>query len=221
MDAPLTDTVRHLDDAATGTVGSVLGRSAVMECRIAGGSVDNSALILSQVQNGLMREWPYPDTTQVVCANVVLDEQGRLLLVRESKASALGRWSLPAGRLHVGESIRQGAAREAFEETGLTVDVGPLLGIYHCPSTLEGGSAIIFVFRSAVTGGEIRASREHPEVAFVSRTRVDELLGESLVRGQHVRAAIDAVDAGNELPMHLITQVAASPRPRGKQAGEP
>ena len=168
-----------------------------------------------------MREWPYPDTTQVVCANVVLDEQGRLLLVRESKASALGRWSLPAGRLHVGESIRQGAAREAFEETGLTVDVGPLLGIYHCPSTLEGGSAIIFVFRSAVTGGEIRASREHPEVAFVSRTRVDELLGESLVRGQHVRAAIDAVDAGNELPMHLITQVAASPRPRGKQAGEP
>jgi ADP-ribose pyrophosphatase YjhB (NUDIX family) len=163
-----------------------------------------------------MPESPCPDTTQVVCANVVRDEQGRLLLVRESKASALGRWSLPAGRLQVGESIREGAAREAFEETGLTVDVGPLLGIYHCPSTLEGGSAIIFVFRSAVTGGEIRASREHPEAVFVSRTRVDELLGESLVRGQHVRAAIDVADAGTELPTHLISQVAASPRPRVK-----
>lgn len=167
----------------------------------------------------VMPESSYPDTTQVVCATVVFDEQQALLLVRESKASALGRWSLPAGRLHRGESIREGAARETLEETGLTVEVGPLLGIYHCPSTLEGGSAIVFVFRSTVVGGEIRTSPEHPEVTFVPRSRVNELLGDSLVRGQHVGAAIAAADAGTELPTDLITQVAASPRPRGPSLG--
>jgi 8-oxo-dGTP diphosphatase len=163
----------------------------------------------------------YPGTTQVVCANIVFDEQGSLLLVRESKASTLGRWSLPAGRLERGESMRDGAAREAFEETGLTVEVGPLLRIYHCPSTLEGGSAIIFVFRSTVVGGEIRTSLEHLEVAFVPRSRVDELLRDALVRGQHVEDALAAADAGTELPRDLITQVGASPMPRVVHVGGP
>lgn len=96
-----------------------------------------------------MSEQSQLQAPQIVCANLVLDQQG-LLLVRESKPSAYGRWSLPAGRLEVGESLQDGAAREAHEETGLTVDVGPLIGIYHCPSTLEGGAAINFVFRSTV-----------------------------------------------------------------------
>jgi 8-oxo-dGTP diphosphatase len=162
----------------------------------------------------VMAESPYPDTTQVVCANVVFDENEALLLVRESKASAFGRWSLPAGRLNRGESIRDGAAREALEETGLTLDVGPLLGIYHCPSTLEGGSAITFVFRSTVVGGEIRTSPQHPEVAFVPRSRVDDFIAASLVRGQHVGLALAAADAGTELPAGLIIEVAASPAPK-------
>ena len=160
-----------------------------------------------------MPEAPDPDTAQVVCANIVFGDGGALLLVRESKASALGRWSLPAGRLQVGESLREGAAREAFEETGLTVDVGPLLGIYHCPSTLEGGAAVVFVFRSAVIGGAIRSSSEHPEVAFVPRVVVDELLRNALIRGQHVRPALAAADAGTELPPDLVVEVAASPTP--------
>ncbi|MEZ5372867.1 MAG: NUDIX hydrolase [Microthrixaceae bacterium] len=154
----------------------------------------------------------HPGTTQVVCSNIVLNEQG-LLLVREAKPSALGRWSLPAGRLETGESLREGAAREALEETGLTVDVGPLLGIYHCPSTLEGGSAINFVFRSTVLGGEIRTTAKHPEVAFVSRAAVDLLVAQHQIRGQHVRHALAAADAGQDLPAGLVVGVEASPLP--------
>ena len=71
-----------------------------------------------------------------MCANVIRDEAGRGLLVRESKPEALGRWSLPAGRAEVGESLREAAAREALEETGLVVEVGRLIGIYHSPITL-------------------------------------------------------------------------------------
>ena len=164
-----------------------------------------------------MGDEPYPDTTQVVCASIVLDDTGAVLLVRESKASALGRWSLPAGRLQVGESLREGAAREALEETGLTLEVGPLLGIYHCPSTLEGGSAVVFVFRSTVVGGDVRASPEHPEVAFVPRVVVDELMRDSQIRGQHVRPALAAADAGRELPADVVVEVGASPKPGIRQ----
>lgn len=156
---------------------------------------------------------PAPVAPAVVCANVVLNEAGALLLVRESKASALGRWSLPAGRLEAGESLRHAAGREALEETGLTVAVGPLLGIYHCPATLEGGAAVVFAFRSEVTGGELTPSPEHPDVEFVSRARVDELMRSHLIRGQHVGLALAAADSGAELPADLVVQVSASPTP--------
>jgi len=101
-------------------------------------------------------------TTEVVCANLIRDQSGSVCLVRESKPQALGRWSLPAGRAEVGESLREAAAREALEETGLVVDIGRLIGIYHSPKTLEGGSAVSFVFESTVVGGEFTTSVEHP-----------------------------------------------------------
>ena len=154
----------------------------------------------------------YPNTAQVVCANIVLRDD-HLLLVRESKRAALGRWSLPAGRLEVGESLREGAAREALEETGLRVEVGALLGIYHCPTSLEGGAAVHFVFRSEVCSGQLRTTAQQPEVTFVSRLEVDDLLDKNLIRGQHVRLALQAADAGTALPVDLVAEVGPSPPP--------
>jgi ADP-ribose pyrophosphatase YjhB (NUDIX family) len=158
-----------------------------------------------------MDDRPEIPTTHVVCANLIIDDRG-LLLVRESKPSALGRWSLPAGRLEPGESLADGAAREAFEETGLVVEVGPLVGIYHSPVTLEGGAAISFVFRSAISGGELRRSPEHSDIAFVPRERFDELVAADLIRGRHVALALAALDRGAEVPTGVVVEVAA-PRP--------
>lgn len=48
---------------------------------------------------------------------VVRDGSGRLLLIRRRDD---GRWALPAGAMELGESISDCAARELWEETGLT-----------------------------------------------------------------------------------------------------
>ena len=157
----------------------------------------------------------YPTTAQVVCANLIIDDSG-ILLVRESKPSALGRWSLPAGRLENRESLREGAEREALEETGLKVEARALLGIYHCAASLERGSAITFVFRSVVTGGELRTTADHPEVGFVPRSEVASLIAANQIRGTHVALAIAAADAGIELTDEIVTEVPASTRPKGE-----
>jgi 8-oxo-dGTP pyrophosphatase MutT (NUDIX family) len=47
---------------------------------------------------------------------VVLDEQGRLLLIQRSDNH---RWAIPAGAMELGESMEECAARELWEETGL------------------------------------------------------------------------------------------------------
>lgn len=48
---------------------------------------------------------------------LVLDEQGRIMLVREDN----DKWELPGGGLDHGEDVRKGLAREIKEEMGLEV----------------------------------------------------------------------------------------------------
>ena len=48
--------------------------------------------------------------------------QGRLLVCRRAEEPARGCWNVPTGYLESGETLQQGAARETFEETGVTVD---------------------------------------------------------------------------------------------------
>lgn len=51
---------------------------------------------------------------------LAIDKSKRLLLLREFIEDGVGyRWTLPAGRLEVGERPRDGAIRELREETGM------------------------------------------------------------------------------------------------------
>lgn len=62
---------------------------------------------------------------------VVIERNGELLLGRRGpNSSASGRWSFPAGFVERGEVVEIAAAREVREETGLEIELGPLLGLY-------------------------------------------------------------------------------------------
>ena len=59
---------------------------------------------------------------------VVLDGD-RVLLVKRGHAPLKGEWSLPGGTVELGETLEAAVAREVLEETGLEVDVGPLVEV--------------------------------------------------------------------------------------------
>jgi ADP-ribose pyrophosphatase YjhB (NUDIX family) len=50
----------------------------------------------------------------------------RILMCRRSQEPARGQWVLPSGFLECGETLEQGAARETFEETGVSLDPNQL-----------------------------------------------------------------------------------------------
>ena len=77
-----------------------------------------------------------PDEERVVlCVGaVVLDDAGRLLLVRRGREPSRGLWSIPGGRVEPGEDDVAAVAREVLEETGLLVRVGAPVGQVRIPA---------------------------------------------------------------------------------------
>jgi 8-oxo-dGTP diphosphatase len=75
----------------------------------------------------MRREYPQHP---LVGVGAVIVEDGRVLLVKRGKAPLLGEWSIPGGMLELGETMRQGAEREALEETGIVVRATDLLGVF-------------------------------------------------------------------------------------------
>jgi ADP-ribose pyrophosphatase YjhB (NUDIX family) len=64
---------------------------------------------------------------QVAVGAVALRER-ELLLIRRGHGPAAGRWSVPGGRVHFGEDLREAVVRELYEETGLEGVVTSFLG---------------------------------------------------------------------------------------------
>ena len=71
----------------------------------------------------------YPEHP-IIGVGAVIIQHDLALLVRRATEPLKGEWSVPGGVLELGEKLRDGAAREALEETGLRVEVGELLDVF-------------------------------------------------------------------------------------------
>jgi ADP-ribose pyrophosphatase YjhB (NUDIX family) len=66
-------------------------------------------------------------------AGVVAHSGGKLLLCRRAIEPRRGFWTLPAGFLELGESVEEGARREAMEEACAQLEIETMLGVYSIP----------------------------------------------------------------------------------------
>jgi ADP-ribose pyrophosphatase YjhB (NUDIX family)/ketosteroid isomerase-like protein len=71
----------------------------------------------------------YPSRPIVGVGAVILVE-GRVVLIKRRFEPLAGQWSLPGGTLELGETLQAGVAREILEETGLDVEVGPVVEVF-------------------------------------------------------------------------------------------
>lgn len=66
----------------------------------------------------------------IVGVGAAIVQDGRVVLVKRRFEPLAGQWSLPGGRLELGETLEAGLSREMLEETGLEVQVGPVVDVF-------------------------------------------------------------------------------------------
>ena len=66
----------------------------------------------------------------IVGVGAVIVHGGKVVLVKRKFEPLAGQWSLPGGRLELGETLEAGVTREMLEETGLDIEVGPVVDVF-------------------------------------------------------------------------------------------
>ena len=97
---------------------------------------------------------------RLVVTAIPVTDAGEVILLRRGIEPAYGSWAQPGGFLEVDETVNQAAIRETFEETGLIVEPGEIVGLY---SRLE-AAVVAIVFEARIVGGTARTSVEALEV---------------------------------------------------------
>lgn len=98
---------------------------------------------------------------RLVVTTIPVTDAGEVILIRRGIEPGRGSWAQPGGFLEVDETVGEGAIRETWEETGLIVEPGELIGLY---TRLE-AAVVVVAYESRVTGGRATLTPEALEIA--------------------------------------------------------
>ena len=117
----------------------------------------------------------YPDRPIASVGAVIIDD-GRVLLVQRGQSPLKGQWSLPGGAVEVGETLSAAVQREVFEETGLIVEVGPIVEVLDRIHMDAGGRVefhyVLIDYLCAVVGGQLQAQSDAADARWASPTEL-------------------------------------------------
>jgi ADP-ribose pyrophosphatase YjhB (NUDIX family) len=140
----------------------------------------------------------YPDQPVAAVGAVVIRDR-EVLLVKRAYPPRAGEWSLPGGRLELGESLVAAVRREVREETGIEVEVGPLVAVFdRVQRDAEGHVRYHFVIADYLCdpiGGILAAGDDAADARWVLRADVA-----GLGVNAHARAVIEKAFAAHRAP---------------------
>ena len=130
-----------------------------------------------QESTGSDNRW-YPQLPMVAAHSLVLKE-GRMLLVKRSKEPSKGKWSLPGGRIELGETIYEAAKREVLEECSVEIEIDRLLDVADSIIRDEEGNTryhfVLIYLLARYKSGDITAQSDAEDVKWVTTDELAEL----------------------------------------------
>ncbi len=130
---------------------------------------------------------PRPKTPLLTTDCVVLDRNGRVLLIERAHPPFAGQLALPGGFVDLDESVEQACMREVAEETGLKVGRLRLVGVYSKPGRDPRGPTCSIAYMTRVRSAKPRAGDDaaaacwvtdwrHAKLAFDHETIIEDAL---------------------------------------------
>ncbi len=104
--------------------------------------------------------------TPVCAVAAVIFDGERVLVIQRGKPPGEGLWSVPGGKLEAGETLAAAVAREVAEETGLVVEVGPLVTAIERIG--EGYHFVILDYLARAIGGTLQAASDVRDARWVT-----------------------------------------------------
>ena len=107
-----------------------------------------------------MAPFPQPSHPQLAVSAAIFRD-GKILLVRRARFPAKGFYSLPGGRVEIGETLHAALHREVAEETALTIEIAELAAWREVlPTAAGGGHYVIMSFAARWHAGEVALNEE-------------------------------------------------------------
>ena len=122
------------------------------------------------------REYP---SNPIAAVGAIVLRDGQILLIMRTKEPGAGKWSIPGGKIELGEKLFEAAKREVLEETGIDVEIHKAVNTYDSIVRDAEGRIKFHYFLVYCTGsyisGEPRTSAESSEVVWTELGKVDGL----------------------------------------------
>ncbi|TCM67728.1 ADP-ribose pyrophosphatase YjhB (NUDIX family) [Acinetobacter calcoaceticus] len=150
--------------------------------------------------------------TPHVTVATVIEKDGKFLFVEEyTEGLSHSVFNQPAGHVECAETLIEAAVRETLEETGYTVHITALLGMYsYTPPMFPDRTYYRFCFHAEVLDHDPHAELDRDVIAAVWMS-LDELQASARARSPLVIKAIQDALAGQRFPLSLIYEHKNSP----------
>jgi 8-oxo-dGTP diphosphatase len=102
--------------------------------------------------------------TPLLTVDAIIIYNSSIVVVRRKNDPFKGVFAFPGGFVEVGETTEQAVVREALEETGLSIEIVKLLGVYSEPSRDPRGHTVSICYL-AKGKGILKAGSDAAEVA--------------------------------------------------------
>ena len=122
-----------------------------------------------------MTSSPQPSRPQLAVSAAIFRD-GKILLVRHARLPAKGFYSLPGGRVEIGETLHAALHREVAEETALTIEIAELAAWREVlPTAAGGGHYVIMSFAARWRAGEVALNEELDDYKWLAPESLGEL----------------------------------------------
>lgn len=114
---------------------------------------------------------PQQNLPTVGVGAVIWNAQGEVLLIKRARPPRQGEWSIPGGKVEMGESLHAALKREVREETGLEIEIVDFVDVVELEE--QGHRFVLNDFTARYVSGEARASSDAKEVRWAARAELE------------------------------------------------